>query len=129
MIDGLKVTILGEELRRQLEAQIQHHEQCAAHWAREQTRTSEDETEEAPLLPEHICRNETDRHLWRGEVLTFIGDHVEAAETYRLSLTDLEAGELLPRAPDWLIQDEYDERTRVGFALERYRERAGSHPV
>jgi len=64
----LKVTIPGEELRRQLEAQIQHHEQRAAHWVREQTRTSNDETEEAPLLPEHIFRNETEWHVWRGEV-------------------------------------------------------------
>ena len=131
MIDGLKVTMPGEELRRQLEAQIQHHEQRAAHWAREQSRTSEDEIEEAPLLPEHVCRNETERHVWRREVLTFIRDHVEAAETYRLSLTDLEAGELLPRAPEWLIRDEYEERTRIGFALERIGKTAecgGTHP-
>ena len=57
MIDGLRVTIPGEELRRLLEAQIQHHGQRAARWARVQTRTCEDETEEAPLLPELICSN------------------------------------------------------------------------
>lgn len=74
---------------------------------------------ETPLLPKHICRNEEERHIWRGEVLAFIRDHVEAAETYRLALTDLESGELLPTAPEWVTQNEYEERTRIGFALER----------
>ena len=119
MIDGLKLTIPGEKLRVLLEAQIQRHEQGAARWAREQRRTPEDETEETPLLPDHICRNEAERHVWRAEVLAFIRDHVEAGATYRLAPADLEFGELLPRAPAWLIQDQYEERTRVGFALER----------
>ena len=52
-------------------------------------------------------------------MLAFIRDHVEAGETNRVAPADLEFGELLPRAPEWLIQDEYEERTRVGFALER----------
>lgn len=119
MIDGLKLTIPGETLRLLLEAQIQRHEQRAARWAREQTRTPEDETEDMPLLPDHICTNEAERHVWRAEVLAFIRDYVEAGGTYRLAPADLEFGELLPRAPEWLIQDEYEERTRIGFALER----------
>lgn len=48
MIDGLKLTIPGEKLRLLLEAQIQRHEQRAARWAHEQTRTPEDETEDTP---------------------------------------------------------------------------------
>ena len=119
MIDGLKLTIPGEKLRLLLEAQIQRHEQRAERWAREQTRTPEDETEDTPLLPDHICANEAERHVWRAGVLAFIRDHVEAGETYRLAPADLEFGELLPRAPEWLIQDEYEERTRIGIALDR----------
>jgi hypothetical protein len=119
MIDGLKLTIAGEKLRLLLDAQIQRHEQDAARWVREQSRTPDDETEDTPLLPDHMCSNEAERHVWRAEVLAFIRDHVEASETYRLAPADLEFGELLPRAPEWLIQDEYEERHRIGFALER----------
>jgi hypothetical protein len=65
MIDGLKLTFSGEELRTLLEVRIGHHRVCAHRWAHERTRTAEDETEDAPLLPEHICANEAERHDWR----------------------------------------------------------------
>ncbi len=119
MIDGLRLTIPGERLRLLLDGRIQHHEQRASRWTRERNRTRGEQTEEAPLLPEDMCRNEAQRHVWRAEVLGFIRDHVEAAETYRLASADLEFGELLPEAPEWLLQDDHEERTRIGFALER----------
>ena len=112
MIDGLKMTMSGEELRKLLEARIGDHERCADRWAHENTRTSDDETEDAPLLPDHICANEAERHSWRADVLRFVRDHIEPAETYRLGAADLEFGELLPSKPGWLEQDEYEERTR-----------------
>src|SRR5687767_3769138 len=119
MIEGLKLTFSGEELCTLLEARIDHHRVCADRWAHEKTRTPEDETEDAPLLPEHLCTNEAERHGWRADVLQFIHNHLEPAQTYRLCAADLEFGELLPSRPEWLAQDEYEERTRVGFALER----------
>ncbi|MHB1298685.1 MAG: hypothetical protein ACYC0B_09180 [Gemmatimonadaceae bacterium] len=119
MIDGLKLTIPGKTVRLLLDSRIQHHEQCAGRWTRERDRTPEEETEEAPLLPDHICRHEAERHVWRAEVLGFIRDYLEVSETYRLAPADLEFGELLPAAPEWLTQDEYEERSRIGFALER----------
>ena len=121
MIEGLKLTFSGEELRKLLEAQIDHRGVCADRWAHEKTRTSEDEAEDAPLLPEHMCTNEAERHAWRADVLQFIRDHLEPAETYRLCAADLEIGELLPSRPEWLTQDEYEERNRVAFTLERWR--------
>jgi len=50
--------------------------------------------------------------------LQFIHDHIDAADTYRLSASDLEFGELLPSKPGWLEQDEYEERSRLGFSVE-----------
>ena len=119
MIEGLTLTFSGEELRRLLDARIEHHGACAERWAREKTRTSGDQTEDAPLLPEHMCDNEAERHVWRIDVLQFIRDHLEPAETYRIGAADLECGELLPARPEWLAQDDYEERTRIAFALER----------
>jgi hypothetical protein len=119
MIDGLKLTFSGEELRRLLDARIEHHGACAERWAREKTRTSDDATVDAPLLPGEMCANEAERHVWRIDVLQFIRDHLEPGETYRIGAADLEFGELLPERPGWLEQDEYEERTRIGFALER----------
>ena len=119
MTDGLKLTFSGGELRTLLEERIADHQRRADRWTHEKLRTPEDETEDAPLLPDHICANEAERHAWRAEVLQFIRDHVETAETYRLSASDLEFGELLPLKPGWLEQDEYEERTGVRFLLER----------
>jgi hypothetical protein len=107
MIDGLKLTFSGGELRKLFDERIDDNQQRAERWTHEKSRTSEDETEDAPLLPEHMCANEAERHTWRAEVLEFIRDHVEPAETYRLTAADLEFGELLPSKPGWLEQEEY----------------------
>ena len=45
--------------------------------------------------------------------------HIETSETYRLSAADLECADLLPEKPGWMEQEEYEQRTRVGFNLER----------
>jgi len=119
MIDGLKLTFSGEELRTLLDVRIQEHVQRVERWRREQTRDPQDATEDEPVLPLHMCENEASRHHWRSLVLAFIRDHVETGETYRLNATDLEFGELLPNKPSCLEQEEYEERTAVGFNLER----------
>jgi hypothetical protein len=119
MIEGLMLTFSGEELRRLLDARIEHHGACAERWGREKTRTPEDATDDAPLLPEHMCESEAERHVWRIDVLQFIRDHLEPSETYRIAAADLAFGELLPERPESVEQDEYEERTRIGFALER----------
>jgi len=125
MIDGLKLTFSGEELRTLLEDRIADHNGAADHWRREQARTPESQTEDATLLPEHICEHEEERHVWRAEVLEFIRNHVDPRETYRLSAADLEFGELLPSKPGSIEQADYEERTAVGFQLERLTKRLG----
>jgi hypothetical protein len=125
MIDGLKLTFSGEELRALLDERIAEHDRSADRWRHQQSRTPESETEDEPLLPEHICEYETERHEWRAEVLEFIRDHVDAQETYRLSAADLEFGELLPSKPGAIEQTEYEERAAVGFQLERLTKRLG----
>jgi hypothetical protein len=125
MIDGLKVTVTGEELANLLERRIESHKTSARRWQHEAARTPEEATEDEPLLPEHICENEAERHEWRAHVLSFIRDHLDINETYRLGEYDLAFGELLPDKPGWLNQEEYEERTRVGFQLERLSKVAG----
>jgi len=125
MINGLQLTIPGEEVRRLLEERMDDHRQRADWWRREQARTPEEQTEDEPLMPEHICENEAERYEWRAAVLEFIRDRIESAEIYRLGEADLQFGELLPEKPGWLEQVEYEERTSVGFHLERLSKKVG----
>jgi hypothetical protein len=128
MIDGLKLTLTGEELRRMLQERADHHRASASRWSHEAARTPDEQTEEEPLLPEHMCENEAERHEWRAEMLEFIREHLEPLEVYRLSESDLAFGELLPQAPGSVEQDEYEERTRVGFELGRLAKRVCLSP-
>jgi len=128
MIDGLKVTLTGEELRQLLETRAAERRAAAARWQSEGERTSETATEDAPLLPDHMCENEVQRLEWRAEVLRFLRDHLDPSEIYRLDISDLESAELLPAKPDWLVQDEFEESTRVGFSLERIAKRVCNRP-
>ena len=126
MIDGLKLTFSGEELRTLFEERIAYHDKCAQRWRSEQSRTTESETEDAPLLPEHMCAHEEEKHMWRAEVLGLIRDHIEAEETYRVGAADVEFGELLPPKPGSVEQAEYEERTPYGFHLEQLTKRVGA---
>ena len=108
-IEGLKLTMSGYELHSVLGERIADHEESAAWWKLQASRSPEEQTEEEPLLPEHMCENEADRHAWRARVLRFIREHVDVTDMYRLGPDDLAFGELLPAAPDSVQQIEYEE--------------------
>ena len=99
MIDGLKLMVTGEELQTLLAQRMEQHERCAERWRRERERSPEEQTDEQPVLPEHMCACEAERHEWRVDVLGFIRDHIDASEVYRLGEADLAFGELLPEEP------------------------------
>ena len=120
MIDGLKVTITGEDLQKLLERRAASHRQRAANWLRELEPTPKDQKEDALPFPEQVCENEAERHEWRADMLEFLREHLEPMEVYRLGESDLEFGESLPEEPDWIQQEEYEERHRIGSELERF---------
>ena len=122
-IDGLKLAFRGGELRTLLDERRREHEERAARWRHELTRGPQDQTEDAPLLPDHMYENGAKEHDWRAEVAAFIRDHIDADEVYQLGQADLEFGEILPEKPGWMKQDEFEERSRVGFSLERIAKR------
>ncbi len=122
-VDGLRVTISGARLEKMLEEGVQVHRDRAEWWKHEAARTPEEQTEDEPLLPTHMCENEAERRVWYAEVLEFLRDHIEPAATYRLGRADLEFGELLPDKPGWMEQEEYEERTAAGFHLGRIAKR------
>jgi hypothetical protein len=101
MINGLKVTITGEELQKLLERRAGSHRHRAADWQRQLERTPKERKDDGLPLPEQVCENETERHEWRAEVLDFLREHLEPLEVYRLGESDLEFGGLLPEEPDW----------------------------
>ena len=119
MIEGFKLTMTGEEICAALNERIHVHERRAARWRYEADRTPENETDEEPLLPEHMCENEEEVERWRVNVLTFIRDHIDASEVYRLDHRDLMFGELLPEMPGWMQQDEYERENALRFGVER----------
>ena len=112
MIDGLKLTMTGEELRTLIEGRVAEHQLKAARWIEEAARTPADESPETPLLPEHICENEATRHEWRAERLIFLRDHLDPSEVYRLGEEDLEFGELVPEEPELLGPDDSEDLGR-----------------
>ena len=106
-IDGLKLTIDGEELHRLLDERIRGHERRAEWWKRGQARTPERQSEDGPLLPGAMCACEAQRHEWRAEVLAFIRDHTDSTQCYLLDEADLSFGELLPEKPGCVERAEY----------------------
>ena len=128
MIDGLKVTLTGEELRAVLEERAAEHRSSAAHWDHEAKRTSEDETEDAPLWPEHMCKNEAAQQEWRASVLTFLRERVDASEVYCLGLADLKYIELLPAEPEMFGAEESSGSTDNESDLGPFAQRVCSSP-
>jgi hypothetical protein len=125
MIEGLKLTMTGEELRKRLEERIKEHERLVAHYKREAKREPDPTDEEDFVLPEHMCDYEQQLHGWRAEALADIREHIEGGEVYRLNALDLEFGEILPVQPGLVAQEEYEREQRVGFSLERIAKEIG----
>ena len=128
MIDGLKLTLTGEELRRLMVERANAYRAGAARWQRERNRTIDSHTEDEPLLPDEMCEHEAERLEWRADVLEFLREHLEPLEIYRLGEADLAFAEVLPAKPGSLEQDEYEERTGLGFHMGPFARRVCSHP-
>jgi hypothetical protein len=125
MIDGLKLTMTGEELRKRLDQRVKDHERRAAWYKREAKRDPDPNDEEDFGLPEHMCEFEEEFHGWRAKALAYIREHVEGGEVYRLDEADLAFGELLPEKPGLVAQDDYEDEHRIGFSLERIAKEIG----
>jgi hypothetical protein len=118
MVDGLKLTMTGEELRERLEEGMKRHDR-RAQWYKKEAEKEGTGGEDGVILPEHICEYQQERHEWRASVLSYIRDHIEGGEVYRLGESDLAFGEILPEAPGVVQQQEYERETGVAFNLER----------
>jgi len=126
MIDGLKLTMTGGELRDRLQERVERHRRIVAHYEREATREPDPNDKYDCVLPEQMCEYEQELHGWRAEVLEYIRDHIEGGEVYRLAAADLEFGEILPEAPGAVEQEKYEREERIGFSMERIAKEIGS---
>jgi len=105
VIDGLKLTMTGGQLRSNLEERIRWHQSEIGRVAK-QLRTPDRSVEainrtieECPY-PDRVLEAEIGRAERRIEVLTFIRDYILADEVYRLGEFDLRFADLLPE-DDW----------------------------
>lgn len=96
MIEGLKLTMNGGELRERLDERIRWHEGRREEFERALT-PSDDPESMAAQLPNHIIEHMRDEHDTRASVLTLIHDHVLESETYRLGEADLVFAEMIPK--------------------------------
>ena len=58
MIDGLRLTMTGEELRKRLQDSVKEHERQAAWYKAEAKREPDPKDEYDVGLPEHMCEHE-----------------------------------------------------------------------
>ncbi len=93
MIDGLKLTMSGIELRTKLDERIRWHTQCAADYGAQLNDRGDDDH---ALLPTSVLEGEIGRSRDQIETLTLIREHIVADEIYLLGEFDLRFADLLP---------------------------------
>jgi hypothetical protein len=98
VIEGLKLTMTGLELRAKLDERIQSHARHAADYAK---RLKEPDPNEEDPLPESVMEGEIEKAHDQIETLTLIRDYIVADEVYRLGEFDLRFADLLPE-PDFM---------------------------
>jgi hypothetical protein len=125
MIDGLKLTMTGQELRKRLDERVKDHERQAAWYKAEAKREPDPDDEDDFGLPEHMCEFEQEFHAWRAKALAYVREHVEGGEVYRLDPADLAFGEILPEKPGIVEQADYEREQRIGSSLERIAKEIG----
>jgi hypothetical protein len=103
VIEGLKLTMTGEQLRSNLEGRIRWHQgeirRMTKQLSEEPTMDAAPEPE-APL-PRHMLENEIGRAERHIEALSFIRDYIAVDEVYRLGELDLRFADLLPEDDPW----------------------------
>lgn len=99
VIDGLKVTMTGAQLRHEIELRIQWHHREAQRWSKllEAPNRSIDDYPGSDDMLEHELR----KTRARIEALTFIRDYIALDEVYRLGEFDLRFADLLPEDDLW----------------------------
>jgi len=98
VIDGLKLTMTGAQLRSNLEERIRWHQTEMDRMA-EQLKTHRSLVE-GPYA-DRLLEDEISRAQRRIDVLTFIRDYIVADEVYRLGEFDLRFADLLPDDDGW----------------------------
>jgi len=98
VIDGLKVTMTGIELRRKLDERIQSHAKTAARYAK---LLKEPNPGDQASMPQHLMEGEIERAHDQIETLTLLRDYIATDEVYRLGELDLRFADLLPE-PDFM---------------------------
>ena len=99
MIEGLKLTMSGVQLRTNLEGRICWHQGEIRRMAK-QLKTTNRSLEECPY-PDSVLEGEIARAERQIEVLTFIRDYILVDEVYRLGEFDLRFADLLPDEDPW----------------------------
>jgi hypothetical protein len=99
VIDGLKLTMTGVQLRTNLEGRIRFHQGEIRRLAKQLKHTPK-EGEQAPY-PKAVLESEIGRAERQIEVLAFIRDYIVADEQYRLGEFDLRFADLLPDDDPW----------------------------
>ena len=96
MVEGLKLTLTGEQLIAKLNERIRFHTTALATQSKLlRRRTGENESSAAKRrIQREIAETEN-----RIETLAFVRDHIEIDETYRLGEYDLRFADLLPEDP------------------------------
>ena len=99
MIDGLKLTMTGVQLRTNIEGRIRWHQSEIRRIAK-QLKIPERSAGDCPY-PDTLLESEIARAERQIEVLTFIREYVVADEVYRLGEFDLRFADLLPDDDPW----------------------------
>ena len=116
MVDGLRLTISGDELCRLLSVREREHRTLEAAWRADldaDPGTGGQGIDERAQLPAHIIDESIERHAWRARVLAVIREHVEPSEIYRIGQADLVFAELLPPTPEIVAEQDYEETYRT----------------
>ena len=98
MIDGLKLTMTGVQLRTNIEGRLRWHQ---GEIRRMTKQLQGSDTTDAVEYPATMLENEISRAERQIEVLSFIRDYIVADETYRLGEFDLRFADLLPEDDGW----------------------------
>jgi len=91
MIDGFKLTMTGQELRKHLGERVGAYQRKA-----ERLRKQLKEPDPDCPLPEEMLQNEIERAEDRAEGFEFLREHTVELEVYLLGKADLQFAEFLP---------------------------------
>lgn len=100
MVEGLRISVKGKRVKAAIAKRIKRLEAAISRYRDDLKMDPKDQTDERPLLPDHMLENMIEEREDEIAALAMFRDNLVDAEVYLLAKQDMEFAHMIPPPPE-----------------------------